>query len=113
MSPITVESGPVFATVGDTTLELDIYRAPDHDAPLVIYVHRGGWRSGDKTDETAERIAPLARYGVTVAAVNYHLVPAATFPDQLHDLKGAVRSYAISSPAHRDDKLRRTNDSAF
>lgn len=61
MSPITVESGHVFATVGDTTLELDIYRAPDHDAPLVIYVHGGGWRSGDKTDETAERIAPLAQ----------------------------------------------------
>jgi hypothetical protein len=63
MSPITVESGHVFATVGDTTLELDIYRAPDHDAPLVIYVHGGGWRSGDKTADTAERIAPLARYG--------------------------------------------------
>ena len=88
MSPITVESGHAFATVGDTTLELDIYRAPHHDTPLVTYVHAAGWRSGDKRDETAERIAPLARYGVTVAAVHYRLVPAATFRDQLQDLKG-------------------------
>lgn len=49
MSPITVESGHAFATVGDTTLELDIYRAQDHDTPLVTYAHAGGWRSGDKT----------------------------------------------------------------
>ena len=68
MSPITVESGHAFATVGDTTLELDIYRAQDHDTPLVIYAHAGGWRGGDKTYQTAKRIAPLARYGITVAA---------------------------------------------
>ena len=113
MSPITVESGHAFATVGDTTLELDIYRAQDHDTPLVIYAHAGGWRSGDKTYETAERIAPLARYGITVAAVNYRWVPAATFATSSRTSRGAVRSYAISSPAHRDDKFRRTNDSAF
>jgi acetyl esterase/lipase len=91
MTPVAVESGHVFATVGKTTLGLDLYRAPQTDAPLVLYIHGGGWRSGDKADAGAERLAPLAAYGVTVASIDYRLVPGATFPDQVHDLKGAVR----------------------
>jgi acetyl esterase/lipase len=91
MSVATVETGHVFATVGRIPLGLDLYRAPQTDAPLVLFVHGGGWRSGDKTDGHAERLAPMAACGVTVASVDYRLVPEATFPDQLHDLKGAVR----------------------
>src|SRR5262249_61933194 len=85
------EQDPVLPTVGETTLRLDLYRAPQVDAPLVVYVHGGGWRGGDKADGGVARLRPMAAPGVTVASVNYRLVPGATFPDQLHDLKGAVR----------------------
>jgi acetyl esterase/lipase len=61
------------------------------DAPVTIYVHGGGWRTGDKADDGARRLAPLSACGVTVVAVNYRLVPRARFPGQLHDLKAAVR----------------------
>jgi acetyl esterase/lipase len=98
MSSVPVERDHVFATVGDATLALDIYRAPQNDAPLVVYVHGGGWRSGDKADAATERIAPMASYGVTVASINYRLVPHAVFPDQLHDLKGAVRWLRAHGP---------------
>jgi acetyl esterase/lipase len=91
MTAGTVERGLGFATVGTTVLRLDLHRAPTPDAPVVLYVHGGGWRSGDRTDAAAGRVAPLAAHGVTVASVDYRLVPGATFPDQLHDLKGAVR----------------------
>ena len=91
MSLVTVESGHVFATVGRTTLSLDLYRASQTDAPLVLFVHGGGWRSGDRADAHSERLAPMAACGVTVASADYRLVPDATFPDQVHDLKGAVR----------------------
>jgi acetyl esterase/lipase len=98
MSSVTVESGLGYATLGGTALGLDLYRAPQADAPLVLYVHGGGWRSGDKADDGAERLAPLAAYGVDVASVDYRLVPAATFPDQVHDLKGAVRWLRAHGP---------------
>jgi acetyl esterase/lipase len=98
MSPVTVESGHEFAAVGDTTLRLDLYRAPQTDAPVVLYVHGGGWRSGDRADARDERLAPLAACGVTVASVDYRLVPGAIFPDQLHDLKGAVRWLRAHGP---------------
>jgi acetyl esterase/lipase len=86
-----VEKDLVFATHDGSELALDIYRAPCDDAPVTIYVHGGGWRRGDKADHDARRLAPLSAYGVTVVSVNYRLVPHAKFPDQLHDLKAAVR----------------------
>lgn len=88
---MTVEPDHVYATVGGRALALDLHRAPQADAPLVVHLHGGGWRSGDKADGAAERLAALAGYGVTVASVNYRLVPDASLPDQLHDVKGAVR----------------------
>jgi acetyl esterase/lipase len=91
MASVLIDSDHVFATVGASTLRLDLYRAPQPDAPVVLYVHGGGWRSGDKADGASERLAALAAYGVTVASADYRLVPGATFPDQVHDVKGAVR----------------------
>jgi acetyl esterase/lipase len=90
-SEIRVERDLVFATHVRSQLTLDIYRAPQDDAPVTIYVHGGGWRTGDKTDDAERRLARLSAYGVTVVSVNYRLVPDAVFPDQLHDLKAAVR----------------------
>ena len=106
MTHVTVETHD-FATIGETTLGLDLYRAPQTDAPLVLYVHGGGWRSGDKADAHTERLAPLAAYGVTVASVDYRLVPGAAFPDQVHDLKGAVRWLRSQAPSLglRSDRL--------
>lgn len=46
-----VEKDLVFATTDGSELTLDIYRAPNHDAPVTIYVHGGGWRSGDKSED--------------------------------------------------------------
>jgi acetyl esterase/lipase len=98
MTPVLVESDHVVATVGETTLHLDLYRASPADAPVVLYVHGGGWRSGDKADGATERLAALAAYGVTVASTEYRLVPGATFPDQVHDVKGAVRWLRAHGP---------------
>lgn len=91
MMEVQVEKDLVFAAHEGSELALDIYRAPRDDAPVAIYVHGGGWRSGDKTGDGARRLAPLAAYGVTVASVDYRLAPRATFPDQLYDIKAAVR----------------------
>ena len=86
-----VDRDLVFATPDGVELALDIYRALQGDAPVTVYVHGGGWRSGDKADDGRRRLAPLSEYGVTVVSVNYRLAPGATFPSQLHDVKAAVR----------------------
>ena len=95
---VTVEPGLRFGEAGGRSLELDLYRAPDPAAPLALYVHGGGWRFGDRTVDR-DRVSALAQYGVTVAAVDYRLVPAATLPDQVHDVKGAVRWLRANGPS--------------
>jgi acetyl esterase/lipase len=91
MMDVQVEKNLVFAAHDGSDLTLDIYRPSHDDAPVTLYVHGGGWRRGDKTDDGARRLAALSACGVTVVSVNYRLVPRARFPGQLHDLKAAVR----------------------
>ncbi len=62
------------------------------DAPLVVFVHGGGWKRGDM--EMMEGSAKLEHWngdlGYAVASVNYRLVPQATVEQQAGDLAEAV-----------------------
>lgn len=57
--------------------------------PVVMWVHGGGWRSGDKADRSQAR--RLVCRGYAVAAINYRLSGVAIFPAQIHDVKAALR----------------------
>lgn len=75
--------------------QLDFYRAKGvaSPAPLVIFVHGGGWKRGSK-DVAASRYAP-AHYtglGYHYAAINYRLVPDATVEQQAADVARSVRA---------------------
>jgi acetyl esterase/lipase len=70
---------------------LDLHPAPEADAPLVVYIHGGGWQHGDKADDVVNRLAPMAALGINVVSVNYRLAPETTFPGPVHDVKAAVR----------------------
>lgn len=84
------ESGP---------LVLDLYRpAGDVIVPVVIWLHGGGWFTGDRT------LAPdlwtyFADRGIAMAAIEYRLSGTAVFPAQLHDVRAAIRFLR----AHSDD----------
>jgi len=73
---------------------LDLYRPKDaHDAalPLVVYVHGGGWRHGDKNNSLLKTYAPLfIKKNVAVASINYRLNPKAPYPDQNNDVACAL-----------------------
>jgi acetyl esterase/lipase len=70
-------------------LDLMVPRDIERPMPLVVWVHGGGWRSGDKADRAqAQRL--LCR-GYALASINYRLSDAAIFPAQIHDVKAAVR----------------------
>jgi arylformamidase len=59
---------------------LDFFPAPRSDAPLLIFIHGGWWRSLDKSDFSF--IAPAyTRAGFNVALTNYTLAPAASIAD--------------------------------
>lgn len=85
----------------DALHTLDLYR-PDGDAsvPVVLYLHGGAWKEGDKTADSKERLEAFASFGVAVASANYRLVPDATYPAQIHDAKAALRWLRANGAAH-------------
>ena len=72
--------------------KLDLYRPTGNHAPLplVIYIHGGGFRFGDKSG-AQNLIDPLVKAGFAVASLDYRLTGEARFPAQIVDVKAAVR----------------------
>lgn len=60
------------------------------DTPVVVLVHGGGFRSGDKKS-TARYGTFLARRGYVAFAVNYRLAPDYNFPLPLEDVRRAIK----------------------
>ncbi len=69
---------------------LDLYLPEDapHPLPVILWIHGGGWVTGDKAGGPAIQFATK---GFAVASMNYRYSRHATFPAQLHDCKAAVR----------------------
>jgi acetyl esterase/lipase len=83
---------------GEIPLRLDLYLPKsDKPLPLVIFVHGGGWRAGDKS--SAGPVMAVLGHGYALASINYRLTDVAPFPAQIHDCKAAVRFLR----AHADD----------
>ena len=55
--------------------------------PLVVWIHGGGWRGGDKR---AVEVDYLLSAGYAVASVNYRLSGDAIFPAQIQDVNAAL-----------------------
>ena len=70
---------------------LDVYApAQAHDAPIVIFIHGGGWDNGDKSDYRFVGAA-LAAQGWLGVTIDYRLYPAVRFPAFVDDAALAVR----------------------
>ena len=71
---------------------LDLYLAKaEQPTPLVIFIHGGGFRQGDKKGVSARLIRLLHEDGISVASLNYPLTDTEHFPRQMHDPARAVQ----------------------
>lgn len=70
---------------------VDFWPAARAGAPLVVFVHGGGWKRGDKQMmRGSDKLSHWQGLGYAVASVNYRLVPAATVEQQGADVAAAV-----------------------
>lgn len=58
--------------------------------PLVVFIHGGGWISGDKT-HFADEAKELAARGFACACISYRLAPLHAFPCAVIDVQNFVR----------------------
>lgn len=71
---------------------IDVWKAKsDKPTPLVIYIHGGGFRAGDKSSLDAGLLAQLLDAGISVAAINYRFSQHAPFPAPMLDGGRAVQ----------------------
>ena len=69
---------------------LDVYRpSAARRAAVVIFIHGGGWNSGDKSEYRFVGAA-LAEQGWIGVTINYRLYPQVKFPDFMRDAALAV-----------------------
>jgi len=66
----------------------DIWLAESQDGeptPLVIYIHGGGFRGGDKNSAAGHPIADYLDKGISFASMNYRLSDVGPYPIMMHD----------------------------
>ena len=61
--------------------------------PLIVWIHGGGWKNGDKRSGlNPHRLPALVQNGKYIgASIGYRLSGEAIWPAQIHDCKGAIR----------------------
>ena len=86
----------------DPRQRLDFTPAPARAAPLVLFVHGGGWRRGDK-NIAGHMAAHFHARGYAFAAINYRLVPDARPDLQAADVAAAVARLTRDARNHGVD----------
>ena len=90
-----------YVSDGHPRQKLDLYIPDDGAAlPLVVWVHGGAFRMGDKADGVP---TALLDAGYALAGVNYRLSQHALFPAQIEDVKAAVRWLRAHAATYRLD----------
>lgn len=75
-------------------------------APLVISIHGGGFRGGDKTALNPLLLELLLEKGISVAAINYRYSQQAPYPAPMHDGARAIQFLRLQAAAWNLDKTR-------
>jgi acetyl esterase/lipase len=93
----TANPEPTFATheysrPDGNPLTLDIYRPEVSfgELPVVVFVHGGGWKNGDKT-VVRKKATWLTEHGFAVAGIDFRQTDVAGWPAQIDDCYTAVR----------------------
>jgi acetyl esterase/lipase len=75
-----------------TTLEVITPRVAEGcgPAPVMIWVHGGGWRTGDRRNQLERKVDLFTSMGWTLVSVNYRLSPQVTYPVHNDDVAAAV-----------------------
>ena len=99
MEDKTILRDVVYSTSGQK-LDLYVPAKTDRPLPLIVWIHGGAFKMGDK--DSAEGLTPqgsagskppvqVIPEGYALASINYRLSGEATFPAQIHDCKAAIR----------------------
>jgi len=77
---------------------LDLWKAKsDKPTPLVVFIHGGGFRAGDKSQVSPSLLKLCLESGISVAAINYRLSQHASFPAPMLDGARAIQFFRLKA----------------
>jgi acetyl esterase/lipase len=95
VSSVMIEHNVPYAATADPRQTLDVYspRKPkgDNPLPVVVNIHGGAFRMGDKGMGVREILPLVASGDYAAVSINYRLSGQAIWPAQIHDCKAAIR----------------------
>lgn len=72
---------------------LDVWKAKsEKPTPLVVFIHGGGFRAGDKSQISPALINGCLKAGISVAAINYRFSQHAPYPAPMEDSARAIQT---------------------
>ncbi|QSX79793.1 alpha/beta hydrolase [Agrilutibacter solisilvae] len=94
---VSVVRGLSYGAHPDQRMDLYVPHGARH-APVIVLVHGGGWRRGDKAmpGVVRNKVARWAPRGVIIVSVNYRMLPEA---DPLTQARDVARAVAVSQRA--------------
>ncbi len=96
-----------YKNLNGRSLQLDIYRPKEmtKPAPLLVFIHGGGWRGGDRADYLVY-LTHFAKLGYVTATVSYRFLKEAPYPACVDDIKDAVHFLFQNSGKYNYDPAR-------
>jgi acetyl esterase/lipase len=93
-----------YGNIDGKSLQLDIYKPKNltRPAPLLVFIHGGGWKSGQRSDYMVYLI-PFAKQGYITATVSYRLLKDAPYPACVEDINNAFRWIFRNAEKYRYD----------
>lgn len=87
--------------------QLDVYvPVQGEDLPIMIFIHGGGWRRGDKSTGAHAKPDDFTSKGFILVCPNYRLSPAVQHPVHANDVAEAVRYVYDHAPKWKGDPSR-------
>ena len=86
-----------YKSINGKSLQLDIYKPKnmEENAPLLVFIHGGGWRSGERSDYLIY-LVDFAKRGYITATVSYRLLKDSPYPGCVEDISDAVNWFFVN-----------------
>jgi acetyl esterase/lipase len=96
-----------YKNAGGKSLQLDLYRPRNLSgpAPLLVFIHGGGWSGGDRKDYLVYLLS-FARKGYVTATISYRLLKDGTYPACVEDVCDAFRWFYMNGSEYGYDPER-------
>ncbi len=93
-----------YKNINGKSLQLDIYKPKNliKAAPILVFIHGGGWRSGERADYLVYLVA-FAKKGYIPTTVSYRLLKDAPYPACVEDIADAVLWFYLNGGTYGYD----------